>query len=190
MEEMVTREILGRVAVGDHDAFRVLYDDLYAVAYRFVHYFLGNRSDCEDVTAGVFFIVWQHREGLPEIRDFKTWLYIVCRNEVYHFLRRKEKFPSVSIDDMAVGLHMTADADSGVIEDEMVRAYDDAIARLPERCKLIFLMVREERLKYKDIAAILSVTEGTVEQQMNIAIRRITAVVREYFPTLGVRRRR
>lgn len=53
---------------------------------------------------------------------------------------------------------------------EMREMLDKAIDELPEKCRLVFLMSREEGLKTKEIAEILSVQESTVRVQMKIAI--------------------
>jgi len=78
----------------------------------------------------------------------------------------------------------SATIEGEMIEQEMLDTYRKAVEELPERCKLIFLMVREEKLKHKEIAQILGITEGTIEQQMNIAIKKILAVVRKHYPSL------
>ena len=93
---------------------------------------------------------------------------------------------NISIDDMPVELLIEKNNIEGeMIEEEMLNVYNNAVSELPERCKLIFLMIREERLKHKEVAQILSIAEGTVEQQMNIAIRKIVETVRKYYPFLS-----
>ena len=86
---------------------------------------------------------------------------------------------------MPVGLSVDESAiENELITNEMISVYNKAINALPERCKLIFLMVREEKLRHKEIAQILSITEGTIEQQMNIAIKKIVAIVKAHYPSL------
>ncbi|MDR2913834.1 MAG: sigma-70 family RNA polymerase sigma factor, partial [Tannerella sp.] len=163
----------------------------YHIVYRFVHNFLPNKEDCEEVVSEVYYIIWKQRETLLDIENFKSWLYIVCRNEAFHYIKQKEKYDSLSIDDLHVNLLIdTSSVDGKLIEEEMLEIYNAAVAELPERCKLIFLMVREERLKYKEIAGILSISEGTIEQQMNIAIKKIVATVRKHYPNLKRRNKK
>ncbi|MDR3261662.1 MAG: sigma-70 region 4 domain-containing protein [Tannerella sp.] len=54
---------------------------------------------------------------------------------------------------------------------------------------LNLLMVREDCLKYREIVEILSITEGTVAQQMNHAIHKIVAIVKKQYPSLGIDRK-
>lgn len=183
----ISESILRKLAAGERDAFRSFYDITYPMVYRFIHYFLPNRADCEEVVSDVFFVYWKERASLMEIRDLKAWIYIVSRNEAYRYLRQKEKNSNSSIDDMQIELIIDKQNVEGeMIEEEMLEVYNKAVSELPERCKLIFLMIREERLKYKEVARILSITEGTVEKQMNIAIRKIVTTVRKYYPYLSV----
>ncbi len=187
----VSDEVIRKVAAGDRRAFRSFYDAVYPLAYRFIHYFLPNPADCEEVVSEVFFIFWKERRSLTDKNDLKAWIYTVCRNEAYHYIRQMERAVNVSIDDMPVELMVErSTVDGAMIEEEMLEIYNKAVRELPERCKLVFLMVREERLKHKEVAQILQIAEGTVEQQMNIAIRKIVDTVRRYypFPSLDVRR--
>ena len=182
----ISEIMLIRIASGDRDAFRSFYDIIYPQVYRFIHYFLPNKADCEEVVSDVFFIFWKERNSLLDIKDLKAWIYIVCRNEAYHYLKQKEKNSNISIDDMPVELLIDRNNVEGeMIEEEMLDVYNGAVSELPERCKLVFLMIREERLKHKEVARILSITEGTVEQQMNIAIRKIVETVKMYYPSLS-----
>ena len=184
---LVSEILLAEIASGDRGAFRVFYDKTYSTVYRFIHYFLPNRTDCEEVVSEIFFIFWKERRTITDIKDLRAWLYTVCRNEAYRYIRQKEKNLNISIDDMPVELLVDRqDIEGEMIEEEMLDVYNEAVSELPERCKLVFLMIREEHLKHKEVAQILSITEGTVEQQMNIAIRKIVAVVKKRYPFLSI----
>lgn len=187
----ISYDVLRKVSAGDRSAFRSFYDVVYPLAYRFIHYFLTNPMDCEEVVSEVFFIFWKERHSLTDKKDLKAWIYTVCRNEAYHYIKQQERAAEVSIDDMSVELMVERGSVEGaMIEEEMLEIYNRAVRELPERCKLVFLMVREEHLKHKEVAQILQIAEGTVEQQMNIAIHKIVETVKKYypFPSFDVRR--
>lgn len=184
--DFMSENLLKSVASGDRRSFRSFYDMTYPFLYRFTYYFLPDRADCEEVISEIYYTIWKQKEYLLAIQDLKAWLYVVSRNEAFHYIKQKKKYASISIDELPIELSVYADSSDGqLIEKEMLHVYNEAIADLPERCKLIFLMVREERLKHKEIAKILSIKEGTVEQQINIAIRKIMTVVRKKYPHFG-----
>lgn len=181
--------ILHQIASGNNDAFKYFFELIYPEVYKFVHYFIMGKYDCEEVVSEVFYIIWKERESLVKIQDLKAWIYTICRNEAFHFIKQKEKYRNISIDQIPVELAIEPmSIDGRVIEEEMISVYNAAVKTLPERCKLIFLMVRDDKLKYKEIAKILSISERTVEKQMNIAIRKVVFIVKKYYPTLSYRK--
>jgi RNA polymerase sigma-70 factor (ECF subfamily) len=177
---LIPEALLKKVTDGDHGAFKVFYETVYPVAYQYVRCFLSAGEDCREVISEVFYIIWKQRSTLMSLNNIKAWLFIVCRNEVYHFLKQKEKYSYISIDEMPVELQIDA-TDTGIVDDEMLDIYREAVNKLPERCKLIFLMAKEDHLKYREIAEILAIAEGTVEQQIHTAIRKITDIVKRHY---------
>lgn len=170
------------VSEGNQRAFTELFNLYYANLYRFVRYFLSE-TDAEDIVSEVFVSLWNNRKKLVLVNNFNSYIYAMARNEAYAYLRLQNKIQNVSLDDMPVSLSICEESAEGrIIEKEMIEVYNKAVAQLPERCKLIFLMVREEKLKYKEIADVLQITTGTIEQQMNQAIKRISATIEQAYP--------
>ncbi|MGL5562973.1 MAG: RNA polymerase sigma factor [Tannerellaceae bacterium] len=177
-----TDAVLLSVSRGDQRAFTDLFNQFYSNLYRFVRYFLPE-TDAEDVVSEVFVSLWNNRKKLVLVKNFNSYIYAMARNETYAHLRLQNKIQNVSLDDMPVSLSICEESAEGrIIEKEMIDVYNKAVAQLPERCKLVFLMVREEKLKYKEIAEVLQITTGTIEQQMNQAIKRITETIEQAYP--------
>ena len=65
------------------------------------------------------------------------------------------------------------DPEQLMITEEMVRQIRKAVNDLPPRCRLIFKLIKEDGLKYKETAELLQLSVKTVEAQMAIALRRI-----------------
>ncbi len=177
---------LQELARGSEKSFRRLYDYYYPMIYRFTRYFVPAGSDCDEVVSEVFCLFWQNRQHICQARKVEAYLYIVCRNEAWRLLKQKDKYRNISIDDMPVELSLHSESiENNLIEKELFETYKKAVETLPERCKLIFLMVREEKLKYKEISGILGISEGTIEHQMNIAIKKIVEIVKTRYPSLN-----
>ena len=156
--EFILKTLLSRVAKGDYASFRELFDIQYATVNRFVGYFLPNKEDREEVVSEVFCILWKRREELIDIEDLNAWLFIISRNESFHYLKQKEhQRQNISIDELPIDLYI----DTNEVDSDLLDA--------------------EERMKHKEIAQALSITEGTVEQQMNIAIRKMLDAVSRYY---------
>ena len=72
--------------------------------------------------------------------------------------------------------HLTTDQnpEQKMITAELFKKIEQAVDELPPRCKIIFTLVREYGLKYKEVAALLNVSANTVDAQMVIAVKRIS----------------
>lgn len=132
------------------------------------------------------------RSGNPgndykDIDNIDTYLYISVRNESFRFQARNKDLNRVSLNEL---LPLMEEEDEGSPEEhlelkEMREMLDKAIDELPEKCRLVFLMSREEGLKTKEIAEILSVQESTVRVQMKIAIEKLVARLKPSFPNIS-----
>lgn len=184
-EEKLSKELIDQLSRGDQHAFRRFYDYYYLRLYRFLSYFTQDPIDCEEILSEVFCIVWLKRERLSEIEFLDAYLYKVCRNETFRYLKKENRSEVEFIDDLGVILEYVPSNDHDpMLEKEMQRVYREAIATLPERCKLIFLMIREQKMSYREVAQSLSITEGTIEVQINNATKRILNHVQLYFPEI------
>ena len=155
--------------------------------FRFAYYCLGEKEACREVVTDVFFSVWQSRKRLKDIDNIDTYLYISVRNESFRFQARNKDLNRVSLNEL---LPLMEEEDEGSPEEhlelkEMREMLDKAIDELPEKCRLVFLMSREEGLKTKEIAEILSVQESTVRVQMKIAIEQLVARLKPSFPNIS-----
>ena len=177
-------EMLCRIAKGCEVSFRELYDMRYNTVDRFVSYYVSHKEDREELVSDVFAIVWKKREFLVDIVNLDAWLFIISRNEAFRHLRKKEQEPwKLSIDEVSWNLSnndVIENVDDVLLEKEIRGVFREALSKLPERCRLVFLLVRIEGKKHKEVAKILSITEGTVEQQMNIAIWKMTNLISKY----------
>ena len=64
----------------------------------------------------------------------------------------------------------------------MLQVINQAINDLPPKCKLVFRLVKEDNLKYREVAELLHLTPKTVENQMGIAVKKIHEAIRKRLP--------
>ncbi|MFT3749717.1 MAG: sigma-70 family RNA polymerase sigma factor [Agriterribacter sp.] len=61
-----------------------------------------------------------------------------------------------------------------MVSKEVLKYIHQAVENLPPKCRLIFKLVREDGLKYKEIAQVLNISVKTIDAQMAIAAKKIT----------------
>jgi len=192
MEKKKLNDLLISVSENDDYAFRVFYDLYYQSIFRFTYYFLRNKEACGEVVSNVFVAIWKSRVSLRRISNIDAYLYIVARNESNRYLREcrtrrrclsLEEIPVSVLDRNSPPLDGEA-SDSHLIESELEELIGRLVNNLPERCRTVFLLNRQECLSSREIAEILSLSESTVRVQLKLAIDRIVAGVRKYYPDL------
>ncbi|MCD7941992.1 MAG: sigma-70 family RNA polymerase sigma factor, partial [Bacteroides intestinalis] len=129
---------------------------------------------------------WQSRKRLKDIENLEAYLFISVRNEVTRYNKKNGRQNRVSLDELPVQLKITEEESpyDKISYKEMEQLLGKIIGELPEKCRLIFLMARQEQLKPKEIAERLCISENTVRVQMKIAIEKIIKQIKPYYPDL------
>jgi RNA polymerase sigma-70 factor (family 1) len=162
----------------DQVAYKELFTECYAYLHRFAFSFVKSKQIAEEIVSDVFIKVWQKRKGLDKISRLKIYLYIATRNTALNYLEKQKKSDTCSIEDFpGVFKSVYYNPEQLMITAEMMINIQRAIDKLPPRSKLIFKLVKEDGLKYKEVAEIMNISDKTVENQLAIAIRKIGQAV-------------
>jgi RNA polymerase sigma-70 factor (ECF subfamily) len=175
---------------GDEQAFAQLVRRWEAPIRRLCTRMTGDFHQAEDLAQETFTRLYTRRAAYPAATKFSTWLWRVALNICYDELRRRARRRTVSLEGdraEAPGLldelvapetapdHALADQERG----ELVR---QALLRLPETYRSVLVLRHYEGLKFREIAEVLEVPEGTVKSRMAEALtqlqRRLETVLR------------
>jgi RNA polymerase sigma-19 factor, ECF subfamily len=172
-------ELQRRIAIYDDEtAYRELYLLFHKPLLHFAQSFVSSREAAEEIVSDVFIKVWQNRRSLDEIRQLKVYLYVSTKNNSLRHLQTQQKSAALALDEADVQLQSTQqDPEQMMITAEMMSRIDKAINNLPPRCKMIYKMSREDRLRYKEIAQILDISVKTIDNQLAIALKRIAGAI-------------
>lgn len=163
----------------DQKAYEELYVSLYKYLYNFAWGFVKSKQLAEEIVSDVFIKVWQKRESLENIGNFKVYLYVATKNISLNYLGRTRTPSFADIDGLNTELISTySDPEQLLITSDMMQLINNAIAQLPSRCRLIFQLVKEDKMKCREVAEILQLSTKTVENQVAIAVRKIGNAVR------------
>lgn len=172
------RELQRRVALYDDEpAYKEIFFTYYNTLVRFALTFVADRETAEEVVSDVMMKVWEGRKNLHSISNLRVYLYISTKNTALNYLA-KRKLPVVPMDSLSFDFPTsTLNPEQLMITAEMVRKINNAVNNLPPRCKLVFRLVKEDRLPYKDVAEILDISIKTIDNQLAIALRKISEAV-------------
>jgi RNA polymerase sigma-70 factor (family 1) len=164
-------------------AFDTLVRSHYGRLCNFVYRFVGSREVAEDIVQDVFVRLWENREAF-DITDPLPYLYQSVRNRAVSHQRQtvvRERWREQALS-VAQERHAASSAASEVEAGEVADAVARAVEALPERCRLVFTMSREQDLSYAEIARLLGISVKTVETQMGRALKSLRARLAGYLP--------
>lgn len=158
----------------DQPAFMRLHAYFFPRLFRLIYSITGHREAAEELTNDVFVQVWQNRKKLNAVDNPEVYLFVCAKNAAIAYLK-SIKAPATSIEDLPqFDLQIERTQEDMLISSEMVARINIAIRQLPPKCKLIFLLVKEDNLKYREVADILGLSTKTVEAQMSIALKKLS----------------
>lgn len=174
-------ELVRRIRAGDERALEAVFKAHYAGMASFVQRFVRSHDLAEELVQDVFLKLWSKREQLAEIETFRTYLFRAARNTALNYLRRAKlerrwREEQGTDDDPPP----TFAADEGTAEQEVAVAVQEAINRLPPRCREIFLLSRDGGLTYAEIARSLEISVKTVETQMGRALKSLRSSLQHF----------
>lgn len=174
------QELLKLLSQDNRQAFDMLYSRYWEDMYKAAFFILRDRDACEDIVQDIFVWLWEHRQDI-EIHSLKSYLKAAVKFKVANYIRSgniRESFFDEIERFVPSALSPTSEEYTEVKEFNAIIQL--AISHLPDKCREIFKLSREEHLSNLEIAKRLSISVKTVENQMTIALRRIRSAVEPY----------
>ena len=169
------RRLLSAIAfTNDQAAYKELFLLLHGRLKLFAYSILKSHEESEELVSDLFIKVWEKRDQLTTIESPLLYFYTTAKNLAFNRLNKQKRQQIPVPEEWLVQLNsIYFDPEKLMMTEEMMRQIRQAINNLPPRCRLIFKMVKEDGLKYREVAALLQLSIKTVEAQMAIAMRRL-----------------
>lgn len=183
------RDLQQRIRAGDKDAFDSVFRAHYAQLVRMAESVVRERALAEEIAQEVMLELWRRRESLEVEQTFRAYLIRSTRNRSLNHIRH-ERIVSREAAFAAIDPPTSPSAEDEVLGVELERAVRDAIEGLPENCREVFQLSREQGLKYAEIAAALEISVKTVEKRMGQALSELRQRLAPWLPAGNVGRGR
>jgi RNA polymerase sigma-70 factor (family 1) len=163
-------ELLQLLGEESEEAFAEIYNRYWKLLYTTAYNIIQNEHFAKDAVQEVLIALWQRRAD-ANIQVLKAWLQQAVRFQVLKSIRAQktdERFYSR----LAV---VTSEIvyDNPLLFKEQEAWLREIINTLPEDCRLVFKLSRQEHLTYKQIAGQLNISEKTVEKKMSICLKHL-----------------
>jgi len=168
------KELLLRVARGDHEAFSELFMGYHQPLGDFLYRLTGSMELAEDIVQDAFIQVWMKREQLPSIKHFPDFLFIISRNKMVNALKKKanERVRHLAWTRQfeKEDFQPEDDTENGELYKNLLA---DAVAKLPPQQQKVYRMSRHQRMTYEQIAQQLGISSSTVKSHIQAAMQSI-----------------
>ncbi|WP_163707771.1 RNA polymerase sigma-70 factor [Mangrovibacterium lignilyticum] len=166
--------IVKRMVDGDKLAFRYFFDKYYRELCNFVNLYLKNQVLTEEVVQDIFVYFWENKQKIKIQSSVKAYLFGASKFKSLNVLRAQKRNVSWQeyLDNEDFGVQeIPMEQFSGTAEFRTI--LEEAIHKLPDRCREIFLLSKKQDMSNKQIAEQLGVSVKTVENQITIALRKL-----------------
>lgn len=176
---------------GDLEAFNRLVVAYQKQVYNLAYRLMGDQASAEDATQEAFISAFR---GLRGYRggSFRAWLLRIVRNACYDEFRRRKRRPTTSLEELSpFNGDATPDSISELIHEgegpetategeELRRAIEDCLNRLPLDYRTIAVLVDIQGYDYREAATVIGKPLGTVKSRLARARARLRDCLQQY----------
>jgi RNA polymerase sigma-70 factor (family 1) len=164
-------ELVALIKKDDHGAYREIYQRYTGILYTHAYSRLQDREEAKDVVHDVFSYLWSKRVIIDFQMNIAGYLYTTLRNKVINNILH-QKVASTYIDSLQSFLdNGEATTDHLARTNQLMNIIEREVANMPEKMREIFILSRKKHLSHREIAEILDISEKTVKNQVNNALK-------------------
>jgi RNA polymerase sigma-70 factor (family 1) len=164
----------------DEPAFRLLYERYWDKLLVLACLRLGSNGEAEEIVQDAFVGIWRRRAHLELKNSFHTYISAIVK---YEILRRLASRKTRTDFEKKVA-HLYKEEDDSTLQwlnyEDLRLQLESTIQSLPEKCRIVFRLSREEGLTERQIADTLQISPKTVEAHKSKALRALRTSLAQF----------
>ena len=171
-------------------AFKLFFDAYYTRLIKFAMLFVKDYYQAEDIVSDVLVKMLKKRKELFALENFEGYLFLSVKNQAIsynkkHKLGTYQEIKEIENDFLYPDYE---DPEKMMLQQELIRVLEDAVNQLSPRRKMVFKLIKDEKLKYKEVAELMDITVKTVENHMDLAIKQLRETLTDYIQSIDTKR--
>ena len=159
--------------------FEQLFKTHFQHLCHFAYQYISDQDSARDITQKVFINLWENRENINPEKSIRSYLFTSVRNRCLNHIRDQKKYRSKVLDLDINDFEFAFEEDHLAVE-ELKNKIVEAMATLPEKCRIVLEMSRYKGIKYNEIAEELNISVKTVEAHMSKALKTLKHHLEDY----------
>jgi RNA polymerase sigma-70 factor (ECF subfamily) len=155
--------------------FEQLFKNHYPFVCSIVSKYVGDKSKVEDIVQELFAELWIKRDQISIHTSVAAYLRRMAVSRALNYIRDTKKYNWDDLDTLtetpSKEAYQPPEAIQRLETEELQKTLQGAIEKLPEKCRIIFLLSRYDELTYAEIAQNLNISNKTVENQIGKALK-------------------
>ncbi|GGH19411.1 hypothetical protein GCM10007422_44220 [Pedobacter zeae] len=162
----------------DVKSFEQLYRFLYTRLIKFSIYYVNDKPAAEDIVAEVFIKCWENRAAGAHVLNPESYFFIAVKNQSLKHLKKNSSITFIDLVDVEEDRPVSTHTPDYIMETkELHRQLDLAIDGLAPQAAMVFRLIKESGMKYKEVAELLDISPRTVQTQLFRAITKLRLVL-------------
>lgn len=161
-------DLVAALSQHSEQAFAIIYDKYWDRLLGLAYKITKDKDAAEEIVQEVFVALWRRRDKV-KIEALDNYLATAVKFSTFKYLQRYRRQQELQSEAMA---YDAKQLDEEVIDAKFLKEYLDGIVeKLPDKCKVVFKMSREDLMTNKEISGELLITEKTVEAHITRALK-------------------
>ena len=174
-EPLSDEEVVTRVLAGETGMFEIIMRRHNQLLYRVARAILRNDGEAEDVMQDAYVRAYEHLGQFAVRAKFSTWLTRIAVHEALARQHRGNRYQELEPmseregDPMDRLASLAPDPEQQASNSEVRRLLEEAVEKLPDAYRTIFILRDIEEMSTTDAADVLDITEENVKVRLHRA---------------------
>lgn len=181
-------DLVSKIRLGDEKVFEYIKKEWGQKLRIFARSYVRLNGVSEDLVQDTFIKFWEARRTFENEKMIAPYLFTILRNKCLDYLKHKvveQKFNDITTENYnywLANIYALEDPSISIItENQIKKALFDAINKMPQLRREIFIMSRFKDMKNQEVAEEMGVSVKTVEYHMTKAISFLREELKDYF---------
>jgi RNA polymerase sigma-70 factor (family 1) len=161
-------------------AFKELYSRYWKKLYGAAYKRLKNKESAEEIVQEIFTNLWLKRYSLQITTTVGGYLYSTASNGIID--RYRKELVRTKYKEVFWTVHSETDnsTEDAIMLRELTYTIEAEVRQLPDKCRSVYELSRNEHKTNKEIALQLGISEKTVENHLTKALKRLRVGLSHY----------
>jgi len=161
--------LVERILAGEKQLYEIIMRRYNQRLYRIGMSVLNNDADAEDAMQNAYIKAYQHLNQFKQQSSLSTWLIRIMINECLTQKKKNQRFDNGEIEKYLQNKSSMKTPAHILMNKELNDVLENAIAHLPEKYRIIFMLREVEELSVKETGEVLELEESNVKVRLNRA---------------------